>query len=104
MSRTYIQFNVQDTQQAYGKMCYILSQNGFKNVVEKNENLWKWGMGLLTAPKYIRIDIPRDHVIMVSAWIKPFMMGEMEIDNSFVELIPKEEMKSVIRVLQQNIF
>ena len=72
-------------------MCYILSQNGFKNVVEKNENLWKWGMGLLTAPKYIRIDIPRDHVIMVSAWIKPFMMGEMDDMLDALNVYAKEE-------------
>ena len=103
MSRSFYQFNVYDTKQAVDRICYILVNHGFKNVVEKNESVWKWGMGLMTAPKYIRIDVPQEHVIIVSAWIKTFLMGEMEIDNSFVGLIPKEEMKSVITVLQQNI-
>ncbi len=103
MSRSFYQFNVNDTNQALNNITYILTHHGFKNKIENNENVWRWGTGFLTAPKYIRIDVPQDHVIVISAWIRPFLIGEVQIDDSFVGIIPKEEMKSVIRVLQQNI-
>ena len=103
MSRSVYQFNVADTNTAYNNMCYILSQKGFKNVLEKNENVWKWGTGLMTAVKYIKIEIPADHVILVSAWIRPLLWDEMPLDNSFVGVLPKEELKGVINVLQTYI-
>lgn len=103
MSRTMYQFNVYDTNQAYNNICYILSQKGFTNVQEKNENVWRWGTGLLTASKYIKVEIAADHVILVSAWIRPMLWSEMPLDNNFVGIIPKEELKSVITVLQNNI-
>ena len=103
MARTMFQFNVADVNEAYNNICYILSQTGFKNITERNENIWRWGTGLMTAAKYIKPEIAGEHLIIVSAWIRPMLCSEMPLDDNFVGLIPKQELNGVINVLRNNI-
>ncbi len=103
MARSFYKFEVSDSAKAYEEICGILTQRGFKKTSAKKEEIWKWGTGLTCAPKYISIEIPEEHAIVIKAWVRSLVTGEMEIDSGFTAIIPKEQLKYVIRTIQESV-
>ncbi len=103
MGRTTFQLNCSNNQAAYNTICTILTSRGYQYIFENNEYVWKQGIGVLTAVKYIKIEFPADHVILVTGWIRPLLFPEMALDNGFIGLIPKREALSVIDQIKANI-
>ncbi len=102
MSRTMFQLGCANSQAANSMICSILTSNGYRYILKNNEYIWKRG-GFWTAGKYIKIEFANPNTIVVSAWIKPFGFGEMQIDNSFVGVVPKQQLKSVLDQLVYNV-
>ncbi len=103
MSRTQIYFQSSNDQLNYKNICDILQYNNFRYVFEKNEYVWKWGTGFLTAIKYIKLEFPCPGQILIHAWIRPLLFPEMKLDNGFFGLIPKQELQSIITIISQYI-
>lgn len=73
-----------------------LKDEGFK-CIDRDENIWKKGMGLLLGPQYIRFRTSKGK-LKVEAWIKFALLpgvyiGEMGIDG-FFGIIPKKKLKA----------
>lgn len=78
---------------------HYLKKEGF-TLIDRDENIWKKGMGLLLGPQYIQFDVYKGK-LKLQAWIKfailPWVyVGEMGIDG-FFGVIPKKKLK--VRVI-----
>lgn len=84
-------------QQVNGRFASYLINEGFELKTDKGENIWKKGVGLLTAPQYVKLTY-HNNVYIIEAWLKFALLpgvyiGEMGLDG-FVGCIPKSMLKS----------
>lgn len=75
---------------------YLINE-GFEPKIDKGENIWKKGVGLLTAPQYVKLTY-HNNVYIIEAWLKFALLpgvyfGEMGLDG-FVGCIPKSMLRS----------
>lgn len=81
----------------------FLKKEGFSQTVYKGENVWKKGIGAVTAPQFIKLQYGQGHVHL-EAWIKSF--GEHGL-TGFYGAIPKSELNSrvqnLVRLLSQEV-
>ncbi len=99
MSRTTIKaacYNPHEVNQSIEK---ILLSHNYKLVDENGENVWKCGVGFLTAMKYIKIEFAENNTIMISGWIRPMFGAEQDL-NGFVAALPKKQVLNVIKEIQ----
>lgn len=73
-----------------------LKDEGFKRI-DRDENIWKKGMGLVLGPQFIRF-YAKPGRLKLEAWIKFALLpgvyiGEMGIDGFFA-YIPKKKLKA----------
>ena len=71
MSRTIIKFtspfNSNAVFDAFGKFMY---RENFEFVQKNGEQYWKKGVGLLTAPQFLKLSVNNDGSYVLEAWIK----------------------------------
>lgn len=89
-------FNPQQVQDFFVS---YMKKEGFEYYTKKGENCWKKGMGLMTAPQYIKLT-PYDNngTYVLEAWLKFALLpgvyvGEMGI-KGFLGAIPKSFLKT----------
>ena len=94
MSRTIIKFtspfNSNAVFDAFGKFMY---RENFEFVQKNGEQYWKKGVGLLTAPQFLKLSVNNDGSYLLEAWIKFAILpgvyvGEMGT-KGFVGALPK---------------
>ncbi len=83
-----------------------LRGEGFALSVIDGQQVWKKGVGLLTAPQMILVSIVPGS-IRIEAWIKFAILpgvyaGEMGLDG-FVGAIPKQALKSRVKELEKRL-
>jgi len=80
-----------------------LEDNGFK-LIDRDENVWQKGMGLLTGPQFVSFEV-KPGKLHLEAWIKFALLpgvylGEMGIDGVFA-FIPKGMLKSRVKEIEK---
>lgn len=97
-------------QQVNNCITTYLTSEGFELKTENGEYLWKKGVGLLTAPQYIKLSC-HNGVYVAEAWLKFAILpgvyvGEMGL-SGFFGCIPKSMLKSrvdtLLRMLQARL-
>lgn len=83
----------------------ILMQEGYREINQNNEIVWKKGSGFLTAMQYIKIEYSNNYV-NVSGWVKTGMGNvggnEMPLKGIFA-FMPKKSVLKVISRLQNAV-
>lgn len=88
-----------------------MQREGFEYVTKDGESYWKKGMGLLTAPQYLKLTQTNGGYVL-EAWLKFALLpgvyiGEMGL-KGFFGAIPKAMLKdrvdSLLKALQAHIF
>lgn len=102
MSRTTINLNCNNPQETNRKIEQILLSNGYKSKNENGENVWKCGMGFLTAMKYIKVEFSDNNTLLLSGWIRAIAGSEQDL-TGFVAAIPKKQILNVIKEIQSVI-
>ena len=80
---------------AFGQ--YMQSE-GFEFIQQNGEQLWKKGVGLLTAPQYAKLSVANDGSYVLEAWLKLAILpgvyvGEMGT-KGFFGAFPKQMLKA----------
>ena len=112
MSRTIIKFtspfNTNAVFDAFGKFMY---RENFEFVQKNGEQYWKKGVGLLTAPQFLKLSVNNDGSYVLEAWIKFAILpgvyvGEMGT-KVFVGALPKQLLKErvdkTLMAMQANV-
>lgn len=99
MSRTTIQMRYTDFNSLQSRLTALLQSRGYKNIVEKNEDVWKCGIGMLTAMKYIKIEYAANNTLIISGWVRVILGSEQDLDG-FVAAIPKKQVMNLIQEIQ----
>lgn len=75
MARTVVNLPInQDANQLHESIKQLLTANGYKETTyKKNEIVWKKGIGLLTAIRFIKLDY-QGNMLCISGWI--WSLGE----------------------------
>lgn len=98
MSRYTLQFvSPFQPQQVNDFFATYLTNEGFQLKTDKNGSYWKKGVGLLTAPQYVKLSC-QNNTYVIEAWLKFALLpgvyiGEMGFDG-FFGCIPKSMLKS----------
>ena len=98
MSRHIVKFvSPLETQQVFDSFLQYWRNEGFEACVQDGEECMKKGVGLATAPQFVKIN-SINGVYVLQAWIKfPILpgifLGEMDLDGFFGS-IPKGMLKS----------
>ncbi len=104
MSRTITQVKVtRDKDNVMLVATNILKTHDFHPFDYKGEQVFKKGMGLMSASKYIKVDFveneeTKDRIVTISGWIRSFGLTEDNLEG-FVGVIPKESVKAAINAL-----
>lgn len=99
MARTIVEVKYSNFEETRNKIVNLLQMNGYKNITENNESVWKCGIGFLTAMKYIKIEVAQNMTLVVSGWVRPVLGNEQSLEG-FVCCIPKRQVMSVINQIQ----
>ena len=99
MARSYVELNPQNPKEFKEKAEALLVENHYNQVNEYGEDVWKNGVGFLTASKYIKIEIEQDRTV-VYAWIRGVAGGDMGV-NGIVGIIPKQQVKKILTKIAQ---
>ena len=102
MSRTTIEVKCNNPTESYNRIGKVLESHNYKNISENNENVWKNGVGFLTAMKYIKVEVASNNTIVVSGWIRAVAGSEQDL-NGFVGAIPKKQVMDVIKEIQSAV-
>ena len=91
-------------EEAQKKVESILQGNGYHPQVNKTgENVWKNGVGMLTAMKFVKVEYGPGQ-IQLSAWVQVGIGsvggGEMDL-NGVVGAIPKKQLLKLIEKIKQ---
>ena len=65
MARTMVEVKYSNFEEIQNKIYNLLQMNGYKNISENNENVWKCGVGFLTAIKYIKIEFAQNNTLII---------------------------------------
>ena len=88
-------------QAAYSAADTYLKQMGFKYINYKNnQQCYKKGTGMMTAMQFIRLSFDQN-TMYIEAWIRSgigslYIGKEMELNSSFVAVIPKNSLKDTV--------
>lgn len=90
-------------EQAKNQVESILRQRNFHlETLKTGETVWKCGIGLLTAMKFIKVDFGNQSITL-SAWVQVGIGstggGEMALDG-FTAAIPKKQLKKIIEEIK----
>ena len=99
MARTTIQVRYTNFEGLQERLAALLHSRGYKSITENNENVWKCGIGFLTAMKYIKIEFAADHTLLISGWIRVVAGGEQDL-TGFVGALPKKQVMNLIQEIQ----
>ncbi len=95
MARTTIDYTYSSFEEFKEHAAHVLEKAGYKSVVEENEDVYKCGVGFLTAMKYIKIEYAAENIAHISGWVRAVAGKEMDL-NGIVAVIPKKQVKKVI--------
>jgi len=99
MARTMVEVKYSNFEEIQNKIYNLLQMNGYKNISENNENVWKCGVGFLTAIKYIKIEFAQNNTLIISGWIRPILGNEQDLEG-VIGCIPKQQIKTLISQIQ----
>ncbi len=103
MARTTIKMNYTNFDGLHYRLASLLQSKGYKNIIENNENVWKLGVGFLTAMKYIKIEFAENNTLLISGWIRPIFGSEQDL-TGIMGALPKKQVMNVIREMQSLIY
>ncbi len=103
MARTITKIKCADIQSAKSKIERILYSHDYKPVFEKGEDVWRCGIGMITAIKYIKLEFSESGNITISGWIRTAVIGPEQDLNGVVAIIPKKQVLGVIKEIQSAI-
>ncbi len=98
MARTTLKLPYRDFNDLQTRLPRLLQKNGYKNVTEKNENVWKSG-SVMTALKYIKIEYSENNTIQISGWVNVFC-SEQDLTGA-LGMIYKQQVMKVIKEIQK---
>lgn len=75
-----------------------LKSNGYSQKIENGENLWKSGIGLLTAMKYIKVEFSGNEEVKIYGWIRPMASPEQKLEGIVAALPKKQVLKLIQRI------
>lgn len=84
----------------------VLTGDGYHPINYRGEQVWKKGVGVMTAMHYIKVDWAEDHVVL-SGWVQAGLgddgFSEMAADNGVLAMAPKKSVKKTIEKIRQAI-
>ena len=98
MSRSCYSFFYTSFDQAKRIIETELKSDGYKNVNENGENVWKNGMGFLTAMKYIKIEFVENRKVNIYGWVRPMASPEQNLDGIVGALPKKQVLKTINKI------
>ncbi len=106
MSRTVINVRYTcDYRKANTIITDILTSSGYKQIDYMNESVWRNGLGLMTAMKYIKVEFSTDSVTL-SGWvctgIGSISGAEMDL-SGIVGALPKKQVISVLDKIKASL-
>lgn len=99
VNRTTIKVAYSHIEETNSKVSKLLKEKGYKSISEHGENVWKCGIGFLTAMKYIKIEF-ENNTMLVSGWVRVVGGNEQDLKGAFVCVIPKKQVMDVINEIQ----
>lgn len=96
MARSTFKVTYTNSEGLQDKLSSFLQQKGYKNITENNERVWKCGSGFLTAMKYIKIEFSENNTLHISAWIRPILGNEQDL-NGLLAALPKKQVMDVVK-------
>ena len=102
MSRSCYAFSYTSFDQTKRIIESVLKNNGYKNINENGENVWKNGVGFLTAMKYIKIEFSENQQVKIYGWVRPVASSEQDLDG-VVGALPKKQVLKVINTIGNSI-
>lgn len=99
MARTIVEVSYFNFEEMQNKIFKLFQMNGYKNIIENNENVWKCGVGFLTAMKYIKIEFASNNTLIISGWIRPVLGKEQNLEGT-VCCVPKRQVMKIINQIQ----
>lgn len=100
INRTTVRIPYTNLEEVQTKVPELLMNKGYKSITERGENVWKCGVGLLTAIKYIKIEYAENNTLLVSGWIRAVGGNEQDLSGKFVCVVPKKQVRKVITEIQ----
>ncbi|MCD8116075.1 MAG: hypothetical protein LUE21_02985 [Oscillospiraceae bacterium] len=97
MVRTTLKQSYTDFNDLQIRIPKLLQKNGYKNVTEKNENVWKNG-SVMTALKYIKIEYSENNTVQISGWVNVFC-SEQDLTGA-LGIIYKQQVMKAIKEIQ----
>ncbi len=85
----------------------FFQKEGFQKCLFQNEEVWKKGMGILTGPQFLKVEI-KNNIVHLEAWIKfailpGIFVGELDT-KGFIGFIPKKLLRKRIEMFEKIIF
>ncbi len=101
-SRTKFEVKVENSKKTSEFIVSYLNNNGYYLVNEKDEDVYKKGVGFWTAMKYIKVEVVDAENINLYGFIRPAFGNEQDL-SGFVACIPKKQVSDVICKLKEEI-
>lgn len=102
MARTTVRASYSNLETTRERVEAVLRSNGYSNINENGESVWKNGNGFMTAMKYIKIEFADSSTLLISGWIRAMAGSEMKLDG-FVGALPKKQVMKVIKAIQSAV-
>ncbi len=102
MSRSCFSFNYTSFEKTKSAIETELTNDGYTNKNENGENVWKCGMGMLTAMKYIKIEFSGNQEVKIYGWIRPIAASEQSLEG-IVGALPKKQVLKIIEKIKDSI-
>ena len=100
IKRTTVKAACSHIEETQRKVSDFLRKKGYKSITEHGENVWKCGVGFLTAMKYIKIEFEGNNTMLISGWVRVICGNEQDLKGAFVCVVPKKQVLDVITELQ----
>lgn len=100
IKRTTVKAACSHIEETQRKVSELLRKKGYKSITEHGENVWKCGVGFLTAMKYIKIEFEGNNTMLISGWVRVICGNEQDLKGAFVCVVPKKQVLDVITELQ----
>ena len=102
MSRTTFISKCRSISYADSVIHSVLVKEGFSQIMENGEKVWKCGNGAWLSMKYIKIEYVDNTTVHITGWVKSTIGPEQNLDG-VIGGLPKKQALNIIRRIQAEI-
>lgn len=98
MARTTFVCKCRSIAHAESVIPQILTAEGYSQILENGETVWKCGNGAWVSMKYIKIEFADDTTAHITGWVKSTIGPEQNLDGVIGGLPKKQALKVIDRL------